>query len=133
MPHPTCEPDWPTVVAEFRRSGLTQAEFCRRRHLPIDAFRYRLYGPRHRRRRPIAPDPQAAPSASLASKPGRSSTPQFLPVLVRPRPITPAQHLHSQAPAPLELVLGNQQLVRIPAGFDPATLGLLLDLLEQRS
>jgi hypothetical protein len=35
-------------------------------------------------------------------------------------------------PAPLELVLGDQCHLRVPAGFDSATLHQLLDVLEQR-
>jgi hypothetical protein len=33
----------------------------------------------------------------------------------------------------LELVVGDDQHVRVPVGFEPATLGRLLDLLESRS
>jgi hypothetical protein len=131
MAHSVREHDWSAVVADFRRSGLTQFEFCRRRHISIDAFRYRLYSPQHRLL--TSPSPEAAPGAPPASKPTSSFTSQFLPVHVRPRPITPAHHGRFQGPAPLELVLGNEQFVRIPVGFDPATLGRLLDLLEDRS
>ena len=34
---------------------------------------------------------------------------------------------------PLELVLGDQCHLRVPSGFDPATLHQLVDVLEQRS
>ena len=33
MGRPVRERYWSTVIADFRRSGLTQAEFCRRRHV----------------------------------------------------------------------------------------------------
>jgi hypothetical protein len=33
---------WQAAIAEFRRSGLTQPEFCLR-GLPLHAFRRRLY------------------------------------------------------------------------------------------
>ena len=38
---------WSAVVAEFYRSGLTQGDFCRTRHLSIDSFRQWLYRLRH--------------------------------------------------------------------------------------
>jgi hypothetical protein len=36
------------------------------------------------------------------------------------------------SPAPLELVLAHDRRLRIPVGFDPATLRQLLAVLEQR-
>jgi hypothetical protein len=34
---------WQAAIADFRRSGLTQPEFCRHRGLPLYTFRKRLY------------------------------------------------------------------------------------------
>ena len=51
-----------------------------------------------------------------------------------PEPPTPvAAHHVARPPAPLELVLGDRCHLRVPAGFDPATLHQLLDVLEERS
>ena len=77
-----CERYWSTVIADFRRSGLTQAEFCRRRHVSIHSFRTHLYSPRHRL---PAPGAAAILSTPPLSTPARSATPSFLPVHVRPR------------------------------------------------
>ena len=64
----------------------------------------------------------------------RCSTPSFLPVHVRPPVSVPiAHHDIFERPTELELVVGDEYLIRIPTGFDPATLGRLLDLLESRS
>jgi hypothetical protein len=35
-------PSWPRLLAQWRLSGLTQAEFCARRGLSLPAFRYNL-------------------------------------------------------------------------------------------
>ena len=34
---------WNALLNDFRRSGLTQAEFCERRGISIHSFRKRLY------------------------------------------------------------------------------------------
>ena len=123
---------WSAILADFRRSGLTHVEFCRLRHISIHSFRDWLY-----RLRPGLPPRRSrsdrpAPAPSSASN--QADTPAFLPVHVRPRPLTPlSDHQVVQPPAPLELVLSDRAHLRVPAGFDPATLHQLLDVLEQRS
>lgn len=122
--------DWSAIMADYHRSGLTQAEFCRRRHISVSSFRSWLYGLRHG-------FPTAGPSRSGRSAPVpapvRSSPPTFLPVLVRPESSVPTAGLHvSQPPASLEIVVSERHFVRIPPGFDPATLHQLLDVLEDR-
>ena len=37
---------WNALLNDFRRSGLTQAEFCRRRQISLHSFRKHLYGVR---------------------------------------------------------------------------------------
>ena len=121
---------WSAIMADFHRSGLTQAEFCRRRHISVSSFRSWLYGLRHG-------FPTAGPSESRCpapvSAPASSSPPTFLPVLVRPESRIPTADPHvSQPPASLEIVVSERHFVRIPPGFDPATLHQLLDVLEDR-
>src|SRR6516165_12771376 len=99
--------EWSAVLADFRRSGLTQAEFCRMRDISIYAFRYRRYHPRY------GPSSGADCSTALVSPRAtdlaRGVAAQFLPVLVRSRPIAPVDRNWSQSPAALELVIGNEQ------------------------
>ncbi len=38
MAHPVRIRYWSAVIAEFRRSGLTQVEFCRRRQISLHSF-----------------------------------------------------------------------------------------------
>ena len=40
---PHREIDWPAVLADFRRSGMTHVQFCSARRLSIHAFRHQLY------------------------------------------------------------------------------------------
>jgi hypothetical protein len=121
---------WSAILADFRRSGLTHVEFCQLRRISIHSFRDWLYrlrpGLPPRRSRTGCPFP--VPSSTPAD------TPAFLPVHVRPRPLAPiADHQVVQPSAPLELILSDRAHLRVPAGFDPATLHQLLDVLEQRS
>ena len=61
---------WNALLNDFRRSGLTQAEFCRRRGISIHSFRKRLYQRTHPEadpREPLssdAPPPTSSPSPS---------------------------------------------------------------------
>jgi hypothetical protein len=36
---------WNTIFNDFRRSGLTQAEFCRQHQISLYSFRYHFYQP----------------------------------------------------------------------------------------
>lgn len=121
---------WSAMLADFRRSGLTHVEFCQLRRISIHSFRDWLY-----RLRPGLPPRRPRPGRTTpATSPTQANTPAFLPVHVRPRPLAPiSDHRGVHPPAPLELVLSDRTHLRVPAGFDPATLHQLLDLLEQRS
>ena len=123
---------WSAMLADFRRSGLTHVQFCKLRQISIHSFRDWLY-----RLRPGLPPRCPRPPRHVASPtlgPAQSDPPAFLPVHVRPQvPMASADHQILSPPAPLELVLGEQCHLRVPVGFDPATLHQLLDVLEQRS
>jgi hypothetical protein len=120
---------WSALIADFRRSGLTHVQFCRLRRVPIHSFRKWLY-----RLRPGLPAPsRAKATTSQASLPHRSAPPAFLPVHIRPeQPFATDARQRAISPAPLELVLAHDRRLRIPVGFDPATLRQLLAVLEQR-
>jgi len=130
MAHPVRIRYWSAVIADFRRSGLTQVEFCRRRQISLHSFRSWLYS---LNRALPTPSPSTRVGAQPFSAPSHASTPPFLPVHVRSDSVATADYGVPQSPAMLELVVGAEHHVRVPVGFDPATLGRLLDLLESRS
>lgn len=128
--HPVRKRYRSAVIADFRRSGLTQVEFCRRRHISVHSFRSWLYNLRHDL---PSVDSLDTPSPTPAPATTRSSPATFLPVHVRPASsVAMADHVVSKSPPALELVLSGDHFVRIPLGFDPATLHQLLDVLEDR-
>ena len=107
---------WNALLNDFRRSGLTQAEFCRRRQISLHSFRKHLYQP--------------LPS-KLAPGDDRSSAcadHHFLPVTIVPDPI-----LSITASQPhLELILSNGRRIAVAPGFDPQTLRRLITVVEER-
>ena len=107
---------WKALLTDFRRSDLTQAEFCRQRNVPLASFRYHFY-------KPFSPKPapsDARPSASLDHP--------FLPVTILPDPI-----VSSTAPQPhLELILSNGRRIAVAPGFDTQTLRRLIAVVEER-
>ncbi len=107
---------WNAILNDFRRSGLTQAEFCRRRELPLHTFRRHLYQPRPSR--PIPADQAHPPVADH----------HFLPVTILPD----ANPSLSACGSHLELILATGHRIAVPTGFDPRTLRHLIAVLEDR-
>ena len=107
---------WNALLNDFRRSGLTQAEFCERRGISIHSFRKRLYR---------VPTPKPTP----ANHPSPNATAHFLPVTVLPDPIPSAAA--ATALQPLELLLGNGRRIVVAPGFDPCTLRQLIAVVEE--
>jgi hypothetical protein len=107
---------WNALLTDFRRSGLTQAEFCARRGISIHSFRKRLYR---------VPTPKSTPANHLSSD---GTTSGFLPVTILPDPI-PAAAASRQ---PLELCLNNGRRIAVAPGFDPQTLRQLIAVVEER-
>jgi len=111
-------PSWPRLLAQWRLSGLTQAEFCSRRGLSLPTFRYHLYKPR---RRAGSPGPIAPTDAA-------DTTPLFLPVLCSP---ASQPDRAPSAAAPLEVILGDGLRIAVAPGFDPQTLRRIVDALRR--
>ena len=108
---------WPRLIAQWRLSGLTQAEFCARRGISLPTFRYHLYKPR---RRSGSPRPIAATDAADHSA---LSPRRLLPsISTRSRPILRP---------PLEVILADGLRIAVAPGFDPQTLRRLVDALRQ--
>ena len=107
---------WNAVLNDFRRSGLTQADFCRRRNISLASFRYHFY------------KPCPAKPASRDDRSPTGSGNQFLPVTILP---DPAPIATSSQPH-LELVLSNGRRISVTPGFDPQTLRRLIVVVEER-
>jgi hypothetical protein len=105
---------WKSLLTEFRHSGLTQAEFCRRRQISLHSFRKHLYPPR-----PSQPAPGD-------DRPSAAADPHFLPVTIRPDPTSPTIAASSH----LQLILSNGRRIAVAPGFDPATLRHLIAVVE---
>ncbi len=89
MPRQTTEEArWHAAIVDFRRSGLTQPEFCQRRGLPLHTFRRRLYA---------RPAPEADLPATAAAPPDAPAVPPGHP---RPRTIHPHPIRHFRPPGP---------------------------------
>ena len=104
---------WKALLNDFRRSGLTQAEFCRRRQISLHSFRKHLYQPR------------PSQTASSDHRPAAADQ-HFVPVTILPDP-TPAS---TDPPAHLELILPNGRRIAVAVGFDPQALRRLLAVVE---
>jgi hypothetical protein len=106
---------WLDLINDFRRSGLTHAEFCSRRAISLHTFRKRLYG-------------QKALAPALDRK--RDKVPiapaRFLPVTLEHddelSPVPPAD--------PLAILLPGGRRIVVGKGFDPETLRRLIDAIE---
>jgi hypothetical protein len=107
---------WNALLNDFRRSGLTQAEFCRRRNISLASFRYHFYKPDLSK--PARSDDRISTGANC----------HFLPVTI----------LHDPTPSPtasqphLEVVLSNGRRIAIAPGFDDQTLRRLIAIVEER-
>jgi len=123
---------WNAIVSDFRRSGLTQADFCLQRNISLATFRYHFYKPASSK--PARSDKHSSASPG-SSKPARSdkhfpasADHCFLPVTILPDPI-----LSITASQPhLEVILTNGRRIAVAPGFDPQTLRRLIDVVEER-
>jgi hypothetical protein len=113
---PILETRWDALLGDFRRSGLTHAEFCRCRGISIHSFRKHLS--QKPASNPTHPDLPAA--AGVA--------PRFVPVTILPDPAPTGVRPRP----PLELILPDGRTIAVAPGFDPRTLRRLIDTLEGR-
>ena len=107
---------WNALLNDFRRSGLTQAEFCQRRGISIHSFRKHLYQ---------APTPKPTPANHLTSN---TAPLHFHPITILPDPISATVASRQ----PLELLLDNGRRIAVAPGFDPHTLRQLIAVVEER-
>jgi hypothetical protein len=120
---------WNTIFNDFRRSGLTQAEFCRRRQISLCSFRYHFYQPCTSK---LASSDDRSPSKAkptpIDDRSPSSTDHHFLPITILPdpTPTIPAAQSH------LELILPNGRRIAVACGFDSQTLRHLIAVVEER-
>jgi hypothetical protein len=102
---------WRALINDFRRSGLTHAEFCRNREISLHTFRKRLYGQK-----------ALAPAIDRKCEPVPLAPTRFLPVTLKPDDELPAD--------PLAILLPGGRRIVVGKGFDPETLRRLIDVIE---
>jgi hypothetical protein len=107
---------WSAILDDFRRSGLTHAEFCQRRDISIHSFRKHLYAAR------------TSKPALTTARPSPTNSPDFLPVTTLPDP-TPPIVANPQA---LELILPNGRRIAIAPRFYSQTLRRLITVVEDQ-
>jgi hypothetical protein len=123
---------WSAIITQFRRSGLSQAQFCRTRHLSIHSFRKWFY--RRPPTTPVTAEHQTSNSHSKNRASARRLPPAFLPVHIRSEPLAAVDHRQdATALQSLEVILSDHRRVRVPVGFNPATLRQLLEVLDDQS
>lgn len=119
--NPAKEQLWRRIIRRHQQSDLPVSAFCQREGLKVGYF---LWWQRELTRRdrektaslpgPLTKGPIQPPVA-----------PAFLPVRVVDANLAPPQ----PAP-PIEIVLHDGPIVRVPSGFDPQTLGEIMAVLE---
>jgi hypothetical protein len=112
-------------VAACQRSGLSQAEFCRRRGIRPGTLAFWKYTLKH----------AAAGARPTATTPPAPAGPAFLPVRVLPAPRPPVV-VPSEPPPErslIEIVLATGRVVRVRGPVDLAWLAHLVRTLERAS
>jgi len=112
---------WARLVASWRKSGLTQAEFCRGRGVKAVTFAWwkrKLGGPAEQ------PNDGSSRSTTTRTRPVATFTEVRWPgrVLANGAAITGAR------PGGYEIVLADGALIRLPGDFDPEKASQLISL-----
>lgn len=100
---------WRGILDAFRKSGLTQAEFCRQHGLSLNTLRKYLYGARA-----VAKSPTVV---------------EFLPVTTTQVTQENPTQTHHHAD-PIVLILDSGRRVAVAPGFDSPTLTRLIETIE---
>src|SRR5262249_11073851 len=116
---------WRRVLRQWRRSGQTVRSYCLE-HVLSEPLVYAWRRTVRERDEQAGQSPCSRGQAKAQAKaragpcPG-DGFPAFVPVMI------------TAATPSLEVALANGRVVRVPAGFDPATLRQLLAILDQGS
>jgi lambda repressor-like predicted transcriptional regulator len=118
--HGSRDEHWADVVSQWRTSGLSQKEFCRRRDISDRALNNWLYKSPYRER--VARILAARSQGKIDAE-----TPRFLPVAVLSA--TPGTDSRVSC-ATIEVVLPSGSRIAVMPGFDAETLRRVVAALE---
>jgi lambda repressor-like predicted transcriptional regulator len=121
--HGSRDEQWADVVSQWRASGLSQKEFCRRRDISDRALNNWLYKSPYRER-------VARILAARSQNKIDAETPRFLPVTVLSATRETDSH---RACATIEVVLPSGSRIAVTPGFDAETLRRVVAVLEART
>jgi transposase len=110
--------EWIERVKRWKRSGLSAAEFARREGLKAKQLHWWNWKLGASDTVPQPEEPRFLP-VRVVSSPTPAPTPSTSAALVMTSPSSPAA-------TAIEIALPNGRLVRVPPGFDPATLECVL-------
>lgn len=108
------EDKWRGILREQRTSGLSHSAFCRKKKISANAY---FWWKREIRKRDAR--------RKRKGREAPSERPQLVPVR-----ISAAGFLDGERSEPFEVALPGDRVVRVPAGFDAASLRRLLAVLE---
>ena len=129
--------EWQELILESRRSGLTDAEWCRKHDIPLSTF-YNA-GSRLRKKACDAPGPPRAKQGKVRDL--TAGSPDVVPILIEPEetPATTAASSQSRAAVPhidnshmIEILMGGT-CIRIRNGADPLVLSAVITAVGRAS
>jgi lambda repressor-like predicted transcriptional regulator len=129
VPHPVDRvAHWAGIIVQWKDSGLSKAEFCRRHGLALASLKNWFYTPRYRDAverylagqvepvgTPTAAPPRLVPVV-VGSDDEPADEPQPAPSAISPEP-------------PLQVILAAGLRIAVGPGFDPVTLRRLVEAL----
>ena len=124
---------WSRLIVEWRGSGLSLPEFCRRRGIKKTTMSGWVYKPdlKHAIETAQLREDEAGrggPAAEIAEPSAVKSTPAFVPVRLR-QLVTPPEIAAAPRSA-IEIIVGSGRRVVVQEGFDAETLRQVVAALE---
>lgn len=114
---------WEPLIRECEGSGLTSAEYAKRKGLNIRSFRWWKWRLGRRSRSPMN-------GSQVRTHGSRHERPLFLPVIVRESPVPSEPVPITSVYSPLEVVLAGERRVLVHGDFDGPLLAKLVKALE---
>lgn len=112
---------WRRMIAAWETSGLTQAEFCRRRQVSASAFHWWRGELRKRSRRD---EESGSPPSRRKTNNRKSNAAAFIPVVIK------QEEDRRTEDSRIELMIPSGHLLRVPRDFHDETLIRLLKAVE---